>query len=158
MRIHTTATWSQLHGCLPDGVSFEEIVQRGSRTSERAFEVRLTGSGYAVNTGHSGAGSFAAATWDEWGAFLGALYALDSDAVCGGSLATAVYRDAEHYHWSTNSRFYGGDVPSDTHKRHAWDYQGTSVTGTYSVQSCKRCSAVMRRVSWGHRWEEELAS
>lgn len=157
MRIHTTLTWGEVHGCLPDGVSFEEIDQRGSRTSERAFEVRLTGSGYAVNTGTHGAGSFSGATWDEWGTFLGNLYALDHDAVCGGSLATAVYRDSVHYHWTTNNRFRSG-IPQDTHKRHSWEYQGTSPGGLYSVQSCKRCSAVMRRVAWGHTWRELVAS
>ena len=68
-------------GNAPD-VSVTSVTEHGSRTHRKAFEVALQGHGSrhrknnASNTGK-------AATRDDWGWFLAALYAIDGDMVAG---------------------------------------------------------------------------
>lgn len=121
-------------------VAFHKLEIHGSRSRKRAFEMLLTGSGGRNNTGAYGAGDYNGATWDEWGAVLGALYIFDPTMICGGTAKTPVYADAEHYHFLTNERFRAGDIPADTHPRHRWDLQSDMSW------ACKKCSA--RRPGW----------
>ena len=145
MRIHTDKTtevraaiW-QATGALP-GV-YAEMSEHGSRSRAGALELRLTGnSPRRPNSGRWGADSYEnAATWDEWGVVLGAVYAADPDAICG-SAKRPVYAGADDYHWQTGERFahVGPDnytLPEDTHTLHRWDYvaQGTV--------ECTKCTA-----------------
>ena len=133
MRIHTSLTWQQMHDALTAAgapISFETLTDHGSRTHPRSFEVRLEGSGGRNNTGHFGAGDYNGATWDEWGAFFGALYDLDPDARCGGTSKRPVYARADHYHFVTGHRFHRVEhvkgsptyLPADTHPRHNWGH------------------------------------
>lgn len=152
MRIHTSLTYRQMWEVAKASgapIDLEVLQEYGSRTHERAFEVGLSGSGGRPNSGKYGAGGdYQAATWDEWGAFLGALYDADINARCGGSVRRPVYRDAEHFHFKTGSRFRlrfdvaGGTnyLPIDTHPRHQWLYD--SPVGF----KCRKCSAF--RPSW----------
>jgi hypothetical protein len=88
MRIHTdTLTARDLHASLPEGV-YLDVTAHGSRSRARAFEVTL----YLYekddlhrrfgNSGGYRASTDVAATWDEWGIWLKALYELDSDLFC----------------------------------------------------------------------------
>lgn len=148
MRLHTDhLTAADVHRAtakLP-GV-YAEVTEHGSRSHARALEVKLTGNG-RVNASNTGYG----ATWDEWGAVIGALYLIDPGAVWG-SVKRPTYADAEHYHAVTGDRFRDGTLPADTHKQHRWDHV-RAVTGVW-MSRCNRCSATMRTVdvsNGGHR-------
>ncbi len=153
MRIHTdkmTAVRQHIYqatGALP-GV-YAEVSEHGSRSRRGALELRLTGNGTRrPNSGRWGAepyGGEYAATWDEWGVVIAAVYAADPDAIWG-SAKRPVYAGADDFHWQTGERFAHvalilevGDyvllMPEDTHAVHMWDYvaQGT--------RECRKCSA-----------------
>lgn len=155
MRLHTDKiTAADIHQAtkhLP-GV-YAHITLHGSRSRDRAYEVRLEGNGYARNTGFYGANRTdeTGATWDEWGAFLAYLYEIDPTAFWGSKKYPA-YADANDYHFKTGGRFKDqpGVLPEDTHKRHTWDYSGEVMTGTYRVHTCKKCSAVQRTYNYGY--------
>jgi hypothetical protein len=138
MIIHTSATWRQMHDALPKGVAFDRIHESGSRTHHHKFTVRLTGSGYRVNTGNHGAGELLGATWDEWGLFLANVYDVDPEALC----PVPGYRNRLQFHLLTAGRFTDRTMPADTHRRHQWTYD--VATG---AQSCTKCSATHRRAS-----------
>lgn len=158
MKIHTTLTARDMWGLTADlsGVSLHDLTEHRSTIRPRAFALYVTGTGGPTNTGQYGAGDRPGATWDEWGAVFGRLYAADPSAVCGGTFARPIYRDADHFTWITGGRFTGGVIPADTHKRHRWDYAGDVVTGSYTVHTCRKCSAIVRRVAeWrGYSWAD----
>ena len=113
---------------------YATVTAHGSRSHKLALEVRLEGNGYARNSGNYGADSYeTGATWDEWGAVMGALYEVDPAALWG-SVKRPTYRDADHFHALYADRFKGGTLPADTHKRHVWEWVRGAAT-------CKRCSA-----------------
>lgn len=133
----------------------------GSRSRRHGLTLKVTadprkGRRRFTNSGYAGADTDDyAATWDEWGIILGALYDLDPN------MTGDYYADREHYHWATGGRFEDGG-PATTHDNHRWEYQGEAVT-TYSVHRCK-CGALKRWVSkpkfpqvfdrqWGERIE-----
>jgi len=68
-------------------VDFTTLDSRGSRKRDHAFEVRLDaaeGDGHRrTNSGNRGAGEYFAATYDEWGWFIAALFVMDPDAIFG---------------------------------------------------------------------------
>ena len=150
MRIHTNLNTQQMYEVIKASGApiYPEILERhGSRTHDQAFEVALSGTGGHPNSGGYGASSeYQAATWDEWGAFLGALYAADANARCGGSVKYPIYRNAEHFHFSTGNRFQiemklspegqiWNHLPANTHPRHRWEYR--SQAGF----ACTKCTA-----------------
>lgn len=150
MRIHTSLTHWQMRQALQASgapIDFEVLEQHASRTHDRAFEVMLSGTGGRPAFRNS---DFQAATWDEWGAFFGALYTADPKARCGGSAKHPTYRDAEHYHFVTGERFRprfdvageGNYLPIDTHRLHRWTYGDGDTAGFH----CTKCSAT--RPSW----------
>lgn len=154
MRIHTdTLTPSDLYAAARRAGSAVDVTftVHGSRSRAVAYGVTLTGSSSRrPNGGNRGAVSDAyAATWDEWGMFLGELFRRDPNAV-----VPSVYESGEHYRWSTDGRF-DALTPDRQHERagHRWEHEGTVATGTYHVSTCK-CGARMRRVAWGHTWDE----
>lgn len=138
MRIHSNyLTMGDIIGAtkgLPN--VFVNVTEHGSRTHARAFEVRLEGNGYARNTGKSGADSYeTGATWDEWGVFLARLFNLDANALCG-TVKYPVYENGYDFHQKTMDRFEALELPTDTHKRHTWDYR-PEIGGAH----CKKCTA-----------------
>jgi hypothetical protein len=181
MRIHSNVLdWIQVDNAA-SGIAPNVNVsasKRGSRSHAAAFEVSMEGNGYRGNSGSYGAKDASrplAATWDEWGVFLGRLYVIDPEMLVGNK-ANPIYASAEHFHWSTGNRFSvqdgypairftndghqlsGINLPADTHKRHSWVTE-TVVTGSYHVQACKGskgkpCSAIRRFVAYGHDWSE----
>ena len=145
MRIHTKLDVLEIQAAARNAgapISFHTLSEHGSRTHAHSFEVRLEGSGGRNNTGLYGAGDYEGATWDEWGAFFGALYDLDPTARCGGSAKRPTYANREHYHYVTGYRFGrnadGRYLPTDTHPRHRWIYQG--ALGSSGLE-CSKCGA-----------------
>lgn len=121
MRIHTSLTHSDLSLIHVAGVR-ADVTEHGSRTHGRAFEVKLSGTGYARNTGRYGADPYdRTATWDEWGCWLDALFLLDPSARCG-SARHPVYADRADFRVATGYRYDDLDV-ADQHRRHRWNYQ-----------------------------------
>ena len=135
MRIHSNALTSldiyRATAALP-GVH-AEVMPCGSRSHDFAYEVRLTGTSTRRTMDKRGQ----AATWDEWGAFIAAIYEVDPVAVFG-SVKTPNYRDSNHFHAVTRYRFDANELPSDTHQQHRWEFDG-------SVDQCAKCSAVLAR-------------
>jgi len=125
------------------GVQFTRFSLHGSRSREAAFDVILTGSS-PRNQNFSRGDADKAATWDEWGHFLGTLFALDP------AMVTPYYSCADDFHWQTGARFHDFDLSTQHAAGHRWCYSGDSVTGSYSVHECK-CGAIRRflhRQTW----------
>lgn len=117
------------------GVSFTRFETKGSRKRDRAFDVILTGtSPRNQNFG----GEDKAATWDEWGVFLGVLFGIDPEAV------TPYYSCGADFHWQTGNRFFWIRPAHQRHRQHRWEWSGRAATGAYTVHECK-CGALMRR-------------
>lgn len=140
MRFHGNFTSTDLDTAARiAGVTFHSRTEHGSRSRTRAWNVRLEGSGGRTNTGMYGAGDYNGATWDEWGAFIAALYAIDPD------MHTTAYASRDAFHWQTGDRFRTPGVPANTHPRHRWGVSEPSMTGTYRVTTCTKCGAITRR-------------
>jgi hypothetical protein len=129
MRIHTSLEMAEIQRAASKArVGFTSISQHGSRSHERAFEVILTGS----SRRRQNQGNDYAATWDEWGIFLGHIFDLDPDAKCWA------YKDATDFNFQTNRRFDYGEIPTDMHGDHKFEI------GIPYRQKCKNCTAVRR--------------
>jgi hypothetical protein len=108
----------------------DDIVVKGSRSRTRSFNVKLTGnSNHAPNNGRSGGFDYGekAASWDEWGIFINALFLVDPEAIVGQYKS---YADFKAY---TCNRFDTLDW-ADSHRQHKWvrpgDYTGTCKCGS----------------------------
>lgn len=96
-------------GRIAPSVAFKTLTLHRSTSHARAFEVQLTSydksAGDGRRLGNSGSygsddsGDYAA-TYDEWGWLIGALYALDESAVWG-SVARPQYADREDFDYRT---------------------------------------------------------
>lgn len=148
MRIHTDNA-AQVEAAIRDaaaarrGVYIERLTTHRSRKRAGALDFALSG----TSNRNTQSGKYKAATWDEWGVVLAAAFAADPNA------DATYYQGADHYHWMTGDRFHDG-MPADTHAQHRWDVQGRSLTGTYTISKCTKCSAHSRRVAYGHTWAE----
>lgn len=134
MRIHTTVTEAEVYAAARLArVDLATFARHGSRKSDHAFEVKLEGeSRQRPNGGESGAGSGYAATWDQWGVFLAAIFRADPAASCWA------YTDEQDFHWQTDDRFALEGFPADAHGDHTWR------VGAPYEQACTRCTAVRR--------------
>lgn len=121
---------------------YPDMVERGSRKRAGAFDVKLRGGTNRLRNDDSGE---YAATWDQWGDFLARVFELDPNA------DTDVYHVAEHFHWVTGDRYA---APFDHCDQHRWEWKGLAATGSYSVSECRKCGAILRRISGGHDWSE----
>lgn len=113
------------------------VTPHGSRSRERAYEVRLEGNGGIV--GHRRINNpldpyGPNATWDEWGVVIARLFDIDPASFWGGA-KRPVYSDEWDYHYQTAHRFSDLALPEDTHKRHHWEYKSPRQF------ACKKCSA-----------------
>src|SRR6476469_3650019 len=119
MRIHTNSiTRGRMAECIYvndklEDVYFGRLDDKGSRIRDHAFDVKLEaweGSDIngtkrrRVNSGFAGAGTYIAATWDEWGFFLARVFELDPEALCG-SKSYPVYDGADDFHAKTDNKF-----------------------------------------------------
>jgi hypothetical protein len=153
------------------GATLADWTPKGSRSRDHAFEVKLLGSSSSrPNMGTASGDRFDrdefAATWDEWGIFLGVLFDRDPRMIAGGPNG---YVGAVDYDWQTGHRFNpdgngnhpdmpGMLSPAEQHKRHRWEYQGPVATGSYAVHECtgrNGCGAV-RRFLLGDATREDL--
>lgn len=147
MRIHSNTLTSQdvFAAAYEARATVEVLTEHGSRSRDHAFEVKLTGeSRRRPNGGNYGAErDLYAATWDQWGVFLGILFDRDQSV----TIPTA-YVDAKTFDARTSYRFNpdGNDRadgsnfwPADAHGDHTFRYAGIPFT-----QACTKCSAVQR--------------
>jgi hypothetical protein len=135
MRIHTNLCRGMIDIAAKEaGVNFERCTLHGSRSRDHAFDVILSGdSGRRANFG----GDWEAASWDQWGIFLGRIFKDDPDAVCWA------YKDADDFHWQTGDRFLTLTL-KDATRFHKWglgEYDGYG-----STSRCKHdgCAAIRR--------------
>lgn len=152
MRLHTdTITTADLLRAAKAARVQVEFTSHGSRSRHHAFNVKLTGeSRRRPNGGNYGAADDYAATWDQWGVFLGILFGVDLDMKCWA------YDGADDFNWKTADRFHpynGVDAsgkrhvpadlslywPADAHGDHTFQWQYGS-----SESKCTKCSAVRR--------------
>lgn len=108
-----------------------DVSRHGSRSRQRSFTVHLTGnSPRRTNSGHYGVSDEHAATWDEWGMFIQALYLVDPNALIGQ------YGDYNTFAFTTCGRFQYLTAPYACRPAgHKWIPQGDYI------HECKWCSA-----------------
>ena len=102
--IRTALADEQAFGRIAPHVSFKTLSEHGSRTHARAFEIQMEAAyrdrgrrtGNSGSYGPMGDGTYAA-TFDEWGWLLAALYKLDPDMVVGAQ-GSPVYDSADLFH------------------------------------------------------------
>lgn len=158
MRIHgDNITGGTLGRAAPVNVTVR-FEPHGSRIRARAYEVQLRGtSPRRPNGGGYGpldtASGEHAATWDEWGMFLAAVFAADPTAT-----VPRVYDSAEHFHWATGARFRTLTADRQHRTGHRWEFTGEAVTGLYTVSRCRGCDALTRWMVHGHTFAELEAS
>jgi hypothetical protein len=106
-----------------------EVIQRGSRSRKRGFDVKLSGtSNRWQNPGTGDRNVEHSATWDEWGMFINALYLIDPDAIVGP------YKDLYDFEYKTCGRFESLTAPY-AHGNHQWEYVAPRQF------QCKNCEA-----------------
>jgi hypothetical protein len=137
MKIHTdTLTMRQVYAATSAsgmrGVTLERCDQRGSRSRARSFDVTLRGNSTRKPNPGTGRnrpdeGEYAA-TWDEWGMFIAALYLLDPEAIIGQYGSRAVFEEA------TAWRFDDLDATTACPGHH-W------VFGGPMIRRCSKCQA-----------------
>lgn len=115
------------------GVTAERLEEHGSRSRARSFDVTLRGnSTRKPNPGTGGRyfdeGEYAA-TWDEWGMFIHALYEADPKALIGDYGPRHVFEQA------TRLRFEELTA-KDACRNHVWK------SGGPMMRECKRCQAL----------------
>ena len=126
------------------GVTFTRFDLKGSRKRAQGYDIILAGHSPRRQNG----GEDMAATWDQWGHFLGTLFDLDPEMV------TPYYVNAEDFHWQTGGRYRDFDI-ADEHVSHKWEFSGEAVTGSYMVHQCQ-CGAI-RRFLMNRTWAEFVA-
>jgi hypothetical protein len=141
MRIHTNLTTEQMNKIEPPpSAKIHAFVPHGSRTHPRAFEVILSGS--SRFRGQYGQADFTTATWDEWGIYLGRLFAADPEA-----RIPRTYDDADHFHYITDGRYDVDNDPPLTKlcPLHRWTHVNNDIPGREVTQECRKCGAILRR-------------
>lgn len=144
MRIHSDVInyTQQLRDLLPEGVKAQVVNPHRSRKRANAYEVQLHG----TSGRRTQSGSGIAASWDEWGAFIAGVFALDAAAIVGP------YDGADFFHWTTDDRFRSFDI-EEQHRRHRWSYVGPVATRSYSVHECP-CGSLTRTMSRGYSFAD----
>ena len=107
MRIHSDIIKREdLYNALPNRHLYLRATEHGSRSRAYAFECGLEYLGpknakhkYWKNSGKCGAANVLAATYDEWGEWLLALFEIDPDAICGN------YRGVRDFHDKTHGKY-----------------------------------------------------
>ena len=146
MKIHTdTLTGMDVDLAARD--VFVDYMPVGSQSRDHGFNVTLsTDHGTRRRNSQAEATGEYAATWDEWGIFIGRLFVTDPNAIVGQ------YNGANDYHWQTGHRFNGfpfAECPSHKWQPPGGDYQykgELQADGTTVCESeCKKgCGAIKR--------------
>lgn len=137
MKIHSDTLevrdlYAACHAAGMRGVTLEKCDERGSRSRKRSFGVALRGNSTRKPNPGTGRnrpdeGEYAA-TWDEWGMFIQALYVADPDALIGQYGKRHVFEEV------TRLRFEELTAPLAC-AGHRWEYAGPMI------QQCKTCTA-----------------
>lgn len=100
MKVHSNRKISkfEFEAACPQGVFISSFETAGSRLSDYAWEIRLSGSNPSMQQGGTG---FHAATWDEWGLWIAEVFKLDPLAVIGP------YKGQGEFHRITKDKFRG---------------------------------------------------
>lgn len=133
MRIHTdTLTSSDIHAAaLTARVTLDRFSGHKSKSRDHAFDITLRGE----SKRHQNGGDGKAATWDQWGVFLGILFSKDDSVTI-----PRAYVDGAQFDFRTDYRFDpAGEFPVDAHGDHRFEYAGVPYT-----QTCKNCTATTR--------------
>jgi len=151
MKIHATLVSAKDLRAAADraGVTLTRFELLNSRTHAHSWDVLLSGSGRR-GTQYVSRTESPAATWDEWGMFLGALFRREPTMRCGNT-RRPIYADLSHFSWVTDNR-YDDLTPDQQHRVHRWDTWHVNMTHAYSVKEC-RCGAVCRWLREGS-WAE----
>lgn len=88
MRLHSDIlTLADISAALPPYVCLGKYSNFASRSRQCGFDISLTGHGARhtrkKNSGNHGAGDEYAASWDDWGVWIAALYDIDPDMIAG---------------------------------------------------------------------------
>jgi hypothetical protein len=125
--VYRATTAAGMHGVRVEGLTYH-----GSRSRDHAFNVSLRGN--STRRPNPGTGSRTvyedeyAATWDEWGMFIEALYTLDPNALVGQYGPRHVFDEA------TAGRF--DDLTADQAcPGHRWVFGGPMIS------RCSKCDA-----------------
>lgn len=105
-------------------VTLETSSEHGSKSRDHAWEIHLSGNSRRRGNGKD----YFAATWDQWGVFLGYIFDADPQARCWA------YSWEGDFHFKTMGRFNElerDDVPLD--HDHRWQYSGIPYH-----QSCQK--------------------
>ena len=113
-----------------------QVIQRGSRTRARSFDVKLSGTSTRLQNPGTGPRDDIehAATWDEWGMFINALFVLDAHAVIGQYPNQAIFDEV------TGGRFESLTAPFQ-HPNHRFEYN----IGI-GCQECRFCEATFDHI------------
>lgn len=136
MRIHSDIlTEADIRAAVPSTAYIGKLTVHGSRKRAHGYEVNLGGSG--KTGGQWGQTDGKAATWDEWGMFLAALYKIDPD------ITMAAYVDHADFDYATGSRF-DTLTPAEQHYQHKWVYVGPYEFECKGSKN-KPCTATLSR-------------
>lgn len=120
------------------GVYTESETKRGSRSRHHSFDVALRGTSTRRpnwGTGDRDTDDGNAASWDEWGMFIQALFVKDPGAIIG------MYDSPAAFYAYTGGRFEALTQPYQ-HPDHRWEY-----SPALGYHECKFCEAVMNRAA-----------
>lgn len=131
MKLHTCAIEAEdLHNAARTaGVTFDVLTEHGSRSQRRAWTVKLYGSSGRLPGFGRGDREHDAASFDEWGLFLAALYLVDPLMRAGH------YESAEHFHWCYDDR-YVLLTYAEQHRQHKWSAGYPDASGLFSEAEC----------------------
>lgn len=114
---------------------YADVATRGSRSRKRSLDVKLSGTSNRMQNPGTGPRDNVdnAATWDEWGMVIQALFEKDSEAVIG------MYDSQAAFDAYTGGRFEKLTQPYQ-HPNHRWLYNEK-----LGYHECTSCEAVMNR-------------
>ena len=122
------------------GVYVSQLEVKGSRSRKRRIDLKLAGNsnrnqnhGTGNSNRNQNHGTVKAATWDEWGMFINALFEIDPNAIIGQYDGMEIFREV------TDNRFDTLTAPY-AHGNHKW-----INTGANSM-ACEHCDASF---NWG---------
>lgn len=139
MRIHTDGLTEDdvRDAARQAGVTFDRLREHRSKSHARAFDVTLRGnSNRAPNPGSRGnSTSDRAATWDQWGVFLGILFDRDALAMTDRGEGRQGFRERTDYRFDGLD---GEDIPFPLNHDHSWHFPDDAIR----QRACRHCSAV----------------
>ena len=140
-----------------DGFIFALEVQLEASERDRGRRAGNSGS-YGASTGWGGDGSYAA-TYDEWGFFLAALYRRDPLMRCAPNFKRdySQYRDAEDFHHKTG-RTYDPSYPEYVEENGGDDYPRRSGRSQIGRRGAGRVHVEDTTAVWSYAKDDERSA